>query len=259
MNRFTYRSLLAGMLILASQASVAQSGEFFVESNVDRPGMDYRDFDLPEARPELCQRECDSAAECKAYTYVKPGIQGPQARCWLKSDVPNSVANECCISGLKGSLTIELDVDRPGMDLKNFELVEARPELCRTACIDEPECKAYTYVKPGIQGPQARCWLKSDIPNPQPDQCCVSGFMPPAPVAAGTTLECPNASYKLTTGTGGGECIVSGEGIDKTAQCLDVEDKVVPDKPHVRVTHSVKASCKSGCGNSSGSANCEPK
>lgn len=175
MNRMTYTFLLAGILILRSQDSVAYPDEFFVDSNVDRAGMNYRDFDLSEARPELCQKECDSDAECKAYTYVKPGTQGPQARCWLKSDVPNAVASECCISGLKGSLTIELGVNRPGMDLKNLELAEARSELCRAACIDERGCEAYTYIKPGVQGPQAHCWLKSDVPNAVADSCCISG------------------------------------------------------------------------------------
>lgn len=93
--------LVVVVLIIASENSVAQSGRTLVEPNRDRPGMDYRNFDLSEARPELCQTACESDPRCKAYTYVKPGVQGPQARCWLKSGVPNAVANECCISGVK--------------------------------------------------------------------------------------------------------------------------------------------------------------
>ena len=72
-----------------------------IEANRDRPGMDYRNFDLSEARPEVCQTACESDPKCKAYTYVKPGVQGRHARCWLKSGVPKVVINDCCISGVK--------------------------------------------------------------------------------------------------------------------------------------------------------------
>jgi len=37
----------------------------------------------------------------QGYTYVNPGIQGPQARCWLKSGAPNPVQSQCCVSGLR--------------------------------------------------------------------------------------------------------------------------------------------------------------
>jgi hypothetical protein len=72
-------------------------------------------------------------------------------------------------------LTVEVDLDRPGMDFENFELGLANHELCRDACGDRPICVAYTYVKPGLQGPNARCWLKSSVPAPRPSNCCVSG------------------------------------------------------------------------------------
>ncbi len=74
------------------------------EVDTNRPGSDYRNFDLGEPRPELCSEACARDANCKAYTYVKPGVQEnpePRARCWLKSDTPNPVANSCCVSGVK--------------------------------------------------------------------------------------------------------------------------------------------------------------
>jgi hypothetical protein len=74
--------------------------------------------------------------------------------------------------------TFEHGVNRAGGDYKNFNLSEPRPELCRDACIAEAACKAYTYVKPGIQGSSARCWLKSSEGTPRPDGCCVSGVKP---------------------------------------------------------------------------------
>ena len=73
-------------------------------------------------------------------------------------------------------LSMERKTDRPGLDYRSFDLSEARPELCGAACADDPNCKAYTYVNPGVQGQKARCHLKSGIPNSTPSQCCVSGI-----------------------------------------------------------------------------------
>ena len=72
-----------------------------VEYDTDRAGSDYTSFDLVQADPALCKSSCYGQAKCKAWTYVKPGIQGPKARCWLKNSVPSAKANSCCVSGVK--------------------------------------------------------------------------------------------------------------------------------------------------------------
>jgi hypothetical protein len=73
-----------------------------MEWNVDRMGSDFRNFDLPEADPRLCQEECAADPNCKAWTYVKPNtIQGPRPRCWLKHSVPPPRESDCCVSGVK--------------------------------------------------------------------------------------------------------------------------------------------------------------
>ncbi len=75
----------------------AQAKEF----DIDRPGMDYESFDLSSPDPNLCERACkEDPQKCKAWTYVKPGVQGPKARCWLKSGIPQAVKNTSCISGI---------------------------------------------------------------------------------------------------------------------------------------------------------------
>ena len=66
---------------------------------IDRPGRDYRNFPVGSANE--CHKACMAEAQCKAWTYVKPGIQGPSARCWLKHSVPGPVRNTCCTSGVK--------------------------------------------------------------------------------------------------------------------------------------------------------------
>jgi len=73
-----------------------------MESNIDRPGMNYKNFNLSSPDPKPCQNSCIQDKACKAWTYVKPGAQGQDARCWLKSGVPSAVKNTCCISGVIG-------------------------------------------------------------------------------------------------------------------------------------------------------------
>ncbi|WP_164712231.1 PAN domain-containing protein [Methylobacterium currus] len=144
----------------------------YPEENIDRPGLDYRNFSLAQADPGLCLNACDGEAQCKAWTYVRPGVQGPQARCWLKSNVPPAVANSCCTSGAKN---MEYSLDRPGLDYRSFDLAQADANLCSNACNGEAQCKAWTYVRPGVQGPKARCWLKNKVPAAMASSCCTSG------------------------------------------------------------------------------------
>ncbi|MCJ7444720.1 MAG: PAN domain-containing protein [Methanotrichaceae archaeon] len=189
------------------------------------PGSDYRDFDLATADPKLCAQACTDDPTCVACTYVNPGYQGPNARCWLKNNVATQVQDECCQTGVKeiravipqvaqdqtvsmtndtdlpgsdyGDLgenvpaTIEVpgttlvsptqavsmtnDTDRPGSDYTNLELAKADPNLCAQMCTAEPQCRAWTYVKPGYQGSNAQCWLKNNVPDQVPAECCVSG------------------------------------------------------------------------------------
>jgi hypothetical protein len=71
------------------------------EPNFDRPGSDYRDFDLPQDNYALCRDACAAENMCMAYTYVRPGVQGDAPRCWLKSSIPPGYASECCASGAR--------------------------------------------------------------------------------------------------------------------------------------------------------------
>jgi hypothetical protein len=75
---------------------VLQSGQ---GTGIDRPGRDYRNF--PVSSSDECQTACNAEGKCRAWTYVKPGVQGASARCWLKHSVPGPVRNTCCTSGVK--------------------------------------------------------------------------------------------------------------------------------------------------------------
>ncbi len=155
------------------------------EVNIDRPGSDYRSFDLPAPQPQICRDSCMNEPACVAFTYVNPGVQGPNARCWLKNTVPPPNPSGCCVSGVKDASPpppppmarrpFERGINRPGSDYRSFDLPGPNAELCREACYREPQCVAFTYVHPGVQGPNARCWLKGGVPPANPDGCCISG------------------------------------------------------------------------------------
>ncbi len=97
----------------------------------------------------------DAAAECGPAQYGTPG---------------------CPYPSLGDSADFRVNTDRPGSDYSNFDLQGAYPSDCRDACLKDSRCLAWTYVKPGVQGPKARCWLKNAVPAEQPNQCCVSGI-----------------------------------------------------------------------------------
>jgi choice-of-anchor C domain-containing protein len=71
------------------------------EYSTNRPGYDYKNFDLPRNNAMLCKQACDNDPKCKAWTFVKPGYQGSNPRCHLKYAVPNPVLNTFTISGVK--------------------------------------------------------------------------------------------------------------------------------------------------------------
>jgi hypothetical protein len=74
-----------------------------MEQGMNRRGRDYRGFELPQPWPENCRTACANESQCKAWTYVKPGIQAQKAKCWLKSSVPPPTADPNCVSGVKGA------------------------------------------------------------------------------------------------------------------------------------------------------------
>jgi 1-phosphatidylinositol phosphodiesterase len=183
-------SLIFALTLASSVVAEAQ----WYQPATNRPGADYKDFGLERPSPALCQSACEQDPACKAWTYVRPGVQGEQARCWLKNAVPEAVADDNCVSGVRRPpkpgppapvepprIEMEPDVNRPGGDYHDFELETADPMICGTACADQPRCLSWTYVKPGVQGERAHCWLKSEVPEPVEDDNCVSGLRPVPP------------------------------------------------------------------------------
>ena len=244
---FAAVSLLAASCMVTATGPGPAYPASGLEYNVDRPGSDYRSFDLDAPSPEQCQAACMNEPGCVAFTYVNPGVQGPSPRCLLKNAAPPPVPQSCCVSGVKyasapppapepapppptsgwqgqpvapppppppepapappasgwqgqpvapppppqpapppasgwqgqpvapAAQQWEPRTDRPGANYRGFELRTPQPELCRDACWNDRACRAFTYIRPGVQGPTARCWLKNAVPPARLNDCCLSG------------------------------------------------------------------------------------
>lgn len=125
-----------------------RSSDIFSENlqfGTDRPGSDYKSFDLPYPDYKLCQKACKEDRKCKAWAYVKPfTVQGPMPRCWLKNTIPPAVKNSAVISGYKkrdivaskeegyiGCYRDQGDRDLNGYFFSSDLLT---PEVCSKAC-----------------------------------------------------------------------------------------------------------------------------
>ncbi len=88
--------------LLLGPANAAER-ETTVETGIDRPGGDYKSFDLEPSIGGFapCKAACEADERCHIWTFVKSGVQGPKARCWLKDKRPPTVVrNNCCVSGV---------------------------------------------------------------------------------------------------------------------------------------------------------------
>jgi hypothetical protein len=113
MKEMVFSAAIAVLLF----CSIALVESYALETNTDRPGMDYNNFDLASANPSLCEQACNADPNCRAFTYVKPGVQGSSARCWLKNGIPAANPSDCCVSGVKGSTGIACHSDLPNPQL----------------------------------------------------------------------------------------------------------------------------------------------
>lgn len=76
------------------------------------------------------------------------------------------------LAKLSGQFQLEFDTDRPGGDYARR--VEATPEVCRAVCSSDPNCQAFTFVKPQAGSSAGHCFLKRTVPMPVGDACCIS-------------------------------------------------------------------------------------
>jgi hypothetical protein len=95
------------MSILTLPAFAARDG------STDRPGLDYRTFELSAPNPDLCENACKREKQCRSWTYAWPGAKGPKAMCALKTGVPPKRSDTCCISGVMSTSSPVTRTDDP--------------------------------------------------------------------------------------------------------------------------------------------------
>ena len=186
--------------------------EVRMATGMNIPGGDINSIRLDIPDPGLCRQACDNRNECRAWSYVKPGVQGSSAMCWLKGTVGSSNFDRNVISGVipgdrgpaPGSARVDgsmdLGVDYNMNDLApGIPLASGDPALCRQACDGRGDCRAWTFVKPGVQGPAALCFLKSAVGQIIPNQATISGLRGTPGTGSGGT-----PPGKLTGGGGTG-------------------------------------------------------
>jgi hypothetical protein len=155
------------------------------QSGFDRSGGDYLKFEIKNGDPAICAARCERDGRCHAWSFSYPRTQSVPAVCHLKNKVPPRIADECCVSGVRGAGVveprkgpIEYSIDRFGGDYRNFEVPsDTSAASCKTACEGENRCRAWTYVRPGYIGAAARCYLKHTITRPRHKPCCISGVV----------------------------------------------------------------------------------
>jgi hypothetical protein len=171
---------LAALACLAAMTAARPS----LAQNFDRPGGDYMSAPIPSADPADCALLCERDRRCRAWSFNYPNdTRG--AVCWLKSTVPPLVADDCCVSGVRGAgvvethnRSVETSIDRAGGDYRGFEMKRGEgEEACRAACTADNKCRAWTYARAGYVGKEAHCFLKKEVKPPRRRAGFISGVV----------------------------------------------------------------------------------
>jgi hypothetical protein len=172
-----------GALVLF--AVTAASRPAYAQANFDRPGGDYTSAPVPSGDPADCALVCERDRRCRAWSFNYPTDISRAAVCWLKNSVPGRLADDCCVSGVRGAGVVEprngaveTSIDRFGGDYRNFDLKsEDGDEACKAACTGDNKCRAWTYARPGYVVKEAHCFLKKDIKPPRRKAGFISGVV----------------------------------------------------------------------------------
>jgi PAN domain len=84
-----------------------------------------------------------------------------------------SLAILICFGPAAVAQTYQEGLDLPGAELRRITVAGAR--LCQAACLDDDECRAWTFLVDVDDAPN--CLLKDAIPQARLDPCCISGVV----------------------------------------------------------------------------------
>ncbi len=161
------------------------------------------------------------------YWTAKPGLVIPKGTYTINDSDPATWSQNAATSGsgmsqvrgvrFKGTPTphplppgtsFESDTDRRGFDYQRLPGTEDA-ESCRDLCLRDGKCRAWTWVKPGVQEARGVCYLKDPAPAATRDTCCVSGLgatsappthappPPPPPTSPPPTTPGPAGGWQL--------------------------------------------------------------
>jgi hypothetical protein len=135
-------------------AGVVEIRNGSVETAIDRPGGDYRSFEI----------KADSkGAEKSAERGLEKG-----------ADKTADKAGEKSID--RGAdKAIEKSIEK-GADKANVRSADAE-DICRAACTGDNKCRAWTFARPGYAGKEAHCFLKKEIKPPRRRAGFTSGVL----------------------------------------------------------------------------------
>jgi hypothetical protein len=69
-------------------AGVVEPRDGSLETSIDRPGGDFRSFEVKGGEgEEACKAACSADNKCRAWTYARPGYVGKEAHCFLKKEI----------------------------------------------------------------------------------------------------------------------------------------------------------------------------
>lgn len=71
---------------------------------------------------------------------------------------------------------LEQNIERSGATYQRVSIGNAGASACWSKCAADPQCKAWTWQRPGIAGTQAICSLKTAVTAARYSPCCVSGI-----------------------------------------------------------------------------------
>jgi hypothetical protein len=144
------------------------------------PGSDYDNFSA--GSPMLCMQTCAGDWRCRAWTWVKPGIQEPGGHCWLKHRVPNLVKDSCCNSGAaeniqRDRLRAEIRIARAPITATSLQPIL---KLVRIPVPESDNVRRVDMGETGRAGTERPLLAKNRCPHPVADNNCISGvkFVP---------------------------------------------------------------------------------
>ena len=145
------RALVFAFLIgLCSAFGLARAAE--VESGVNRIGSDYKDFEMVPTIAGFgpCKSACEFDEQCKSWTFVQSGVQGPKAHCWLKNSVPKATNDKCCVSGLPVRAHGCEIGGKVRMDILDRDCQEAQTTGCIKRLLSDAQYKGCLRAQPVI-------------------------------------------------------------------------------------------------------------